>query len=263
MKYTESIHGDRKYCVIVQEKGMTKSMKKRLCALLCAATVLLAGCGEIELTDSENDMVAEYAATLLLKYSNIYSPKLQDEVIETVPEPVIPVVNPSVPTNSSDTQNPQSGQNGSTPSETAAVSTKSLSEALDIASEGFQIEYTGYEMTASYPKAENAYFIMTAANNKSLLVLKFDITNTSGEERECNVLSKQQTYRCRINENERFGSQLTMLLDDLSSYKEIFAAGETKQAVLIFQVPSEYEGTIEKLDLTIKGEDESNRYRYE
>lgn len=238
-------------------------MKKRLCAVLCAATVLLAGCGEIELTDSENDMVAEYAATLLLKYSNMYSPKLQDEVIEIVTEPVLPVVNPSVPANSSDTQNSQSGQNSSTPSEPAVVSTKSLSEALGIAAEGFQTEYTGFEMTASYPKAENAYFVMTAANNKSLLVLKFSITNNSGEEKECNVLSQQLTYRCRINENERFGSQLTMLLDDLSSYKEIFAADETKQAVLIFQVPSEYEGSIEKVDLTIKGEDGSNTYRYE
>ena len=92
--------------------------------------------------------------------------------------------------------------------------------------------------------------------------MKFDITNRTGEEKECDILSKERTYRCRVNDTERFGAQLTMLLDDLASFKEVFAANETKQAVLIFQIPAEYEGTITTLDLTVRGEGESNSYSY-
>lgn len=235
-------------------------MKKRLCAVLCAAAVLLAGCGGIELTESENDMIAEYAATVLLKYSKAYQPMLQDEVFETETKPETNTFNPTSSTDSSASQN---GQNNLGSAEAAVVPEKSLSEALGIASEGFQAEYTGYEMTASYPNTEAAYFVMKAAKDKELLVLKFEITNTSAEEKECDILSKQLVYRCRINGEERFGSQLTMLLDDLSSYKEVLAPGETKQAVLIFQVPSEYQEKIETLNLTVKGDGGSSSYQYE
>jgi len=232
-------------------------MKRRLCAVLCAATVLLTGCGGIELTETENDVIAEYAATLLLKYSNSYQSKLQEEVFETEPETTVFI--PPLPTDSSSVQNEQ---NNSASAETTTVSEKSLSEALGIAVEGFQAEYTGYEIVDSYPNTSDAYFVMTATKNNSLLILKFNLTNTSTEEKECDILSKQLNYRCQINGDERFGSQLTMLLDDLSSYKEVLMPEETKQAVLIFQIPSEYQENMEKMSFIIRDKEESYTYQY-
>ena len=98
--------------------------------------------------------------------------------------------------------------------------------------------------------------------NQRYLVLKFQITNHSEEEKECDILSKKRTYRCRVNDTERFGSQMTMLFDDLSTFKETFSANETKQAVLVFQIPAEYEGNITGLSLTVKEDEESNTYSY-
>ncbi|MCX4268592.1 MAG: hypothetical protein OSJ62_07990 [Lachnospiraceae bacterium] len=232
-------------------------MKKRLCTVLCAATILLTGCGAVELTDSESDLIAEYAATVLLKYSNTYQPKLQDEVIETIPNIYI---TPTAPADIS--QNGQGGQISPNLPVSTEAPAKNLSEAVGIAAEGFEVEYAGYEVTNTYPNTGDAYFAMRATQNKRLLVMKFDITNRTGEEKECDILSKERTYRCRVNDTERFGAQLTMLLDDLASFKEVFAANETKQAVLIFQIPAEYEGTITTLDLTVRGEGESNSYSY-
>jgi len=246
---------------VLEKRVRGEKMRKRLCAMLCITTLFLGGCGMAELTDTESDLISEYAASVLLKYSKTYQPMLQEKVYETETTQEINYISPAV----TDPSNPQSGQNGSenANTDTVVASTKSLAEALGIAGDGFQVEYTGYETTASYPNTTEAYFSMTAANNKVLLVMKFNITNQSGEEKECNILAQQKGYRCQINSTERFGSQLTMLLDDLSSFKEVMADGETKQAVLIFQIPSEYEGTIERLDLTIRSEEDNDTYIYQ
>ena len=204
-------------------------MKRKICAVLCAATVLLTGCGALDLTDRESDLISEYAATILLKHSRTYQPKLQEEVIETTPDNYF---TSTVATNPS--QSGQSGQTAATSTTSTEAPAKTLSEALGVAQDGFQVEYVGYEITNTYPSTEDAYFAMRATQNKRLLVMKFQITNHSGGEKECDILSKERTYRCRINDTERFGAQLTMLLDDMASFKEVFAAGETGS----FGVPS-------------------------
>lgn len=234
-----------------------RKMKRKICAVLCAATVLLTGCGALDLTDRESDLISEYAATMLLKYSSTYQPKLQEEVIETTPAIYSPTTTVDF------TQNGQSGQTTSNVPVSTEAPAKTLSEALGVAQDGFQVEYAGYEITTIYPSSGDAYFAMRATQNKRLLVMKFQITNHSGQEKECDILSGERSYRCRINDTERFGAQLTMLLDDMASFKEVFAAGETKQVVLVFQVPAEYEGTITSLNLTVRGDDETNSYSYE
>lgn len=240
-----------------------RMMKKRVCAVLCAATVLLTGCGAIDLTDSESDLISEYAATVLLKYSSTYQPKLQDKVVE--PETTRAL--PSIPTTpSAELSETSSGKNETNHSDNSAaeLSTKSLSEALGIAADGFSVEYAGYEVVEKYTDSKSPYLsIQVKSGSQRYLVLKFNITNQSGGEKECDILSQKNSYRCRVNDIERFGAQFTMLFDDLATFKEEFSAGETKQAVLIFQISSDYEGNIESLRLTVKGEEESNNYQCE
>ena len=78
--------------------------------------------------------------------------------------------------------------------------------------------------------------------------------------KDLNILEKQLSFRCLINKEKKVGSQLTMLLNDLSSLKETFAANETKEVLLIFQVSDSYDGNISSLQLTIKNGEESNHY---
>lgn len=237
-------------------------MKKRVCAVLCAAMVLLTGCGAVDLTDSESNLISEYAAMVLLKYSRTYQPRLQDKVVEV--ETTRDIY--SMPTTTSadlpETQNGSSSSNGSDSSAVAELSTKSLAETLGVSAEGFRVEYAGYEVVEKYTDSKSPYLsIQVKSKDQRYLVLKFDITNSSGEEKECDILSQKNSYRCRVNDKERFGAQFTMLFDDLATFKEVFSAGETKQAVLIFQISAEYEGNIEELRLTVKGEEESNTYQ--
>ena len=101
---------------------------------------------------------------------------------------------------------------------------------------------------------------MPAVEGTKLLVCKFQVTNQSGQESILNILEKQLSFRCLINKEKKVGSQLTMLLNDLSSLKETFAANETKEVLLIFQVSDSYDGNISSLQLTIKNGEESNHY---
>lgn len=47
--------------------------------------------------------------------------------------------------------------------------------------EGFSMEYSGYEVTDSYPQTEEMAFVIDASQNKKLLVLSFTVTNNGTE----------------------------------------------------------------------------------
>ena len=211
----------------------------------------LTGCGMMSLTTKESDMIAEYAAYVLVKHDRNYFPKLKDEVEEETTRAnwVTPDVSTVVD------QNPTGNTSSSTSETTATFSSKSMAEAMEV--EGFDISYTNYELVKEY---KDDYFTMPAVEGTKLLVCKFQVTNQSGQESILNILEKQLSFRCMINKEKIVGSQLTMLLNDLSSLKETFAANETKEVLLIFQVSDSYDGNISSLQLTIKNGEESNHY---
>lgn len=216
-------------------------MKKLLCILACVS-LCLTGCADISLTDREEGMIAEYAAYVVLRHNRMYQSRLQDEVYETEPETTAAVVLPQETT----------AEGGSS---SGKENLATLAQGLGL--EGFEVEYTGYETMKTYA---DEYFNFSATSDNILLVLHFDITNLEEQEKEANILSSQFKFRCTVNLEKRVGSQLTMLLNDLYSFKEVLAPQETKQAVLIFQLPGKYEGAIESLDFTVKNTEESHRY---
>lgn len=211
---------------------------------------MLTGCSAIELTDQEAGMISEYAAYVVLRHNRMYHARLQDEVYETEPETVAPVI--MQPEQSTDSSGSGSGSGGLS-SEAEDLST--LAQALGL--DGFQVDYTGYDMMKSY---EDEYFSFSATSKNVLLVLRFDITNTGEQEAEANVLKNQLRFRCTVNREKRVGSQLTMLVNDLYSFKNTMAPQEKQEAILIFQVPEKFDNAVETLELTVKGNEESHKY---
>ena len=227
-------------------------MKRLVCIVLCVV-LCLSGCGNIALTDSEMGMVSEYAAYVVLKHNRLYNSRLQDEVYEVETRPGIPVVMETTPQGEV-TENPDGGQSSSSGVEDIAA----LSEGLGL--DGFEVEYKDYELMDTYA---DEYFNFSATTGKTLLVLRFDITNPEETEQEADVLQNQFKFRCTVNHEKRVGSQLTMLVNDLYSFKEVLAPQETKEAVLIFQLPEKYENAVESLELTVKNDEESHKYTLE
>lgn len=128
----------------------------------------LTGCGMMSLTTKESDMIAEYAAYVLVKHDRNYFPKLKDEVEEETTRAnwVTPDVSTSVD------QNPTGNTSSSTSETTATFSSKSMAEAMGV--EGFDISYTNYELVKEY---KDDYFTMPAVEGTKLLVCKFQVTN--------------------------------------------------------------------------------------
>ena len=221
---------------------------KRLLCVLCLVCVMLTGCSAIELTDQEAGMISEYAAYVVLRHNRMYHARLQDEVYETEPETMAPaIMQPEQPADGS------GSGSGGTSSGVEDLST--LAQALGL--EGFQVNYSGYDIMKSY---EDEYFSFSATSKNTLLVLRFEITNTGEQEAEANVLKNQLRFRCTVNHEKRVGSQLTMLVNDLYSFKSVIAPQETQEAILIFQVPEKFDNAVEALELTVKGNDRSHKY---
>ena len=221
-------------------------MKRIICIALCAI-LCLGGCAGVELTDSETGMISEYAAYVVLKHNRLYHARLQDEVVEAETEAELPT---AVVTPAQDGTAGNSGNAGNTEQESLT-----LSDALGL--EGLEAEYKDYEIMDAYA---DEYFSFSATEGKVLLVLHFDITNQTGTEQQADVLKSQLKFRCTVNHEKRVGSQLTMLTNDLYSFKEMLAPQEKEDAVLIFQLPEDYRGNVEALELTVKNGEESHKY---
>ena len=216
---------------------------------VCALTIF-AGCYEpLELTESELDMVAEYAAGVLVEHGTKSTDTLlnrneQEEAFAAMatptPRPTLaPVSNdkkPSMGENQSDSQDtPVTAK----PTPTAVpdnseVTMKDLTEL--IGKEDFFFNYVGHKTTALYQGAGDLF--AAAGEGKQLIVLEFEVTNQSGAESALVLnkgAAKEFIYTLRIG-NKSIRPSLTLLGEDFyTSYDVTFKPGETKKCVLVFE----------------------------
>ncbi len=247
---------------------------------------LLSGCNSDEAIiladeneDAQLELVAEYAAGLLMKYDKSHAngltiavpqqPVMEDPVDISSPTPaeieemseggLDPTVNVS-------SDGPQgSAQEPGNAEETApAVSDGggSIAEALGIPE--FDVTYTGYEAVDVYPEESSnedvVLFSLTAEEGQKLLILHFDLSNYSGADAECAPINKDVKIRLIINETDRLNQQMTILMNDLKSFDDILAAGETRDTVLVFYLDEEMQDSIESMSLLIIDTEGEHRF---
>ncbi len=238
---------------------------KKVSVLLCGLTVALltAGCGEMpDLTQEETELIAEYAAGVLLKYDRDQVNRLVDipisEEEEGEPETEEPV------------EEPEDEQ--SEPEETTAVVDVSQdedeSQPMVSSVEAYygipnvMINYTGYEIADSYPpsaEGEILVFSMDAAPGKQLLVLKFNAQNLSGEEQRLNMLGYGATFRVSVNGEASKGALATMLVNDMQTYNDVIPAGSALELVSIVEIP---QGTnVSSIDFILRGGEQDGTLR--
>lgn len=235
-----------------------------LTSLILSATLLFAGCAQYpDLTEEENEMVSEYAVSLLLKYDkdnhsrlvdtseflNKYNTALQEresarlayEAAKQLEEETRrKEAQEQEAANGGYTSQPVSPSNDGTGGATvidSSESVMSVEQFLD--AEDFSIKYAGLTLTDSYPENSTDYFFaMNALENKKLLVVFFDVTN-NGAAQQFNVYARNVTFKLNIN-NQGYKSVYKNLLEDsLDEYLGDFNSGETKRLVLIYEVPAD------------------------
>lgn len=241
-------------------------MKKTWIKILTisAAGICLTGCGNAipKMTPQQQELVVEFAASELLKFDQKHETKLvplemiQEEESNQADAPVLEEKEES----SIEEENGKAGEGAAAEDATVIDQTqeampKSVDEFLKLT--GVSIAYTGYELADSYPSeaSDEIYFFMSATGNSKLLVLKFLVENTSGEDIELDFAHGQTRYKIVVDGVEQ-NARTTMLINDMAYYKGTLAAGESIELVLVGEVSNEQASQITSLELTMKSVDE-------
>lgn len=220
-------------------------MKKgKIIGVLAISACMLTGCIDSmpDMTEEQSELVAEYAADMLLKYSPNYHYRIADEEevasveaeMETSQEEET-MQEESQP--SQDLSQTGSGENVSVGAETSVEDGSEYDLATFFSMEQFSIRYASCEITDAYPKAESgAGFSVTAPQGYNLLILHFDVENLGEETAQCDLFDQINNVRVNVNDAGYVQALSTLLTNDLTTYMEDIPAGEVADAVVAVPV---------------------------
>lgn len=209
-----------------------------LCLVLIGLSISLTGCMDIkDLPEDKADLVAEYAAGVLLRYSDRYEHRLitkdqtggeqVDSSTATAPE-----AEPT-PSEVPASESPVAADGTTGTAEPTVVPEVTLDELYHL--DGVQISYDSYEFTKRYGSTE-----IRAGQGETLLVISFHLKNTSDSEKKVNLMSRNRMDYTLDVDGSQYSPEITMLPNGgLNYYEDTIAKGKTETAVLVFKMAQE------------------------
>ena len=214
-----------------------------------------------DLTEEETEIISEYAAGVLLKYDRVHGGRLMSEAEYEMEE------NKKAEREAAASAAEQQNEEENAAEESAASDTEvvdvsqdaevvvpsTIEEYYDIQDITFQ--YTGYELTDSYPsdsEEDNVFFAMDATEGMQLLVLKFTATNVSSADQTLDMIGYGVRFKVSVNGGSGENVLSTMLLNDMQNYKGVISAGTGTELVSIVEVPQAT--TVESIDFILRGD---------
>lgn len=113
---------------------------------------------------------------------------------------------------------------------------------------GLTITYTGYTVTSAYPDDSYAY-ALDASPGKKLLILGFRISNMTGSDKELDMIRSNPHFQILVNGENQGYTLVTVLDNDLSSFKGVIPADSKKQLILAIQVDADTAKSIQSLGM--------------
>ncbi len=238
-------------------------MKRYLLGILAVCFLFLSACGKvIDLTEEEEDIIAEYAADKL-----VYQYKVSKGMIELEPETMesesasVEDVQPEETTTAQQEEAetiPQIVQNDDTDQETVPegetdpentpdiqtssntgsdVGMAALMEALQVS--GVELSVLGYSIVDRYPTEAYALSVEAEEGHK-LLVVEYDVWNSEDTDAVMEIHTENASIKAIINGTDTENPITTLLKSDLQNMNGTqFAPGEAKVGVLIFHISDE------------------------
>lgn len=220
-------------------------MKKgKIIGVLAISACMLTGCIDSmpDMTEEQSELVAEYAADMLLKYSPNYHYRIADEEEVASAEAEMETSQEEETTQeesqpSQDLSQTGSGESVSVGAETSVEDGSEYDLATFFGMDQFSIRYASCEVTDAYPKAESgAGFSVTAPQGYNLLILHFDVENLGEETAQCDLFDQINKVRVNVNDAGYVQALSTLLTNDLTTYMEDIPAGEVADAVVAVPV---------------------------
>ncbi len=250
---------------------------KKLWCLLAISTMAFAltGCGT-DLTEQETRIIGEYAADLLLKYDVNYQERLSEDTQEDVATEATETTEATeatteAATDTQDVPDTETEQNADTTENTESssseddsvvptVSGNTSNIAAIVGLEGISVQYNRCMFLDRYPSLDQdgAFIYLEAEPGYKLVVLKFDIINNTNEDKMVDLLDSGLDYRLVLNETKAAKPMLTILTDDLGTYKAVVPADTEQSAVLVFQMSDGLVDNIQSLNLRVMYQNQEN-----
>lgn len=229
----------------------------KIMAIALSAVFCLSGCQTStipEMSEEETALVAQYAANLILTNNKKHDTGIatQAEIEKDEAKRERQRLREEEAKKAADKAAEQ-GETSEIDDASAVVENADIAQFLGL--QDVVIAYQSNEVCDAYPgdDSEDSFFAMNATEGNQLLVLKFNIQNNSAEDKEIDILNQYPLFRISVNGGEDKSALTTLLLDDLSTFKDTLAAGESKEAVLVIQISDEEAGEgVQSLTLTTK-----------
>ena len=240
--------------------------KKIIIAGLSVMLCVLCGCLEATpLTDEEMDVVAEYAASLLLKYDTNYETPLYyaEERLEMLTPTPTPTPSPAPTETPVPTPVGEGTSQGGSVTETEPTATPTPIPAFNEAAttvqitelfgeEDITVSCEGYQLMKSVQSTD--YFSLMAKEGRQYAVVGFLLENTSETDKVFNASAKGMEYSIDVNTGTVSRVSLSMLENDLQYMEIAVPAKGTAKAVLVFEIE---DTAIETMHLIIKDKEEN------
>lgn len=228
-------------------------MKKLLAVVLAVLmAVSFVGCKDnVTLTQEQNDLIAEYIAGTMLKYShenkwkytklsiaqNTYVPSGTSSAQENV----------SGATKPSDTK-PSGGNTAGSSGTVNANPLTSLPASLGLSDVAITIN--DVKVGSSYP-TDALVFSVPALPGHKVAAVEMNLKNTSGSAITLNTISSAVNMKLNVGGNQ-ISKSASLLKNDVTGLKNItLAAGESYTAVAVFQVEESIASQVEGSSLVI------------
>ena len=207
-------------------------MNKRIIlsiVLLCVC-MGFCGCSLMEpVSDKDMDAIAAYSAKMVAKYNTKQKDGVvfideSDELKSMAKEKEKAKANTTNSTNSSKSSNSTSGN--------ATQTTPPVALAAALGINGVDFAYQGVEVKDSY--TTNVYDMSPTTGSK-FLVMKLTATNTSGQDANIDILPLSPKFKATINGSANANNDLTLMPEDLSTFKGTLKANESRDLIILFQ----------------------------
>ncbi len=212
--------------------------------ILIIGMMVLSGCESLNYTSEQEDIIANYAANLILRHDANYKYDYITEEETTTIEENTTITEPSDDSGSENTTTNQTVNTTNTIS-----TTNDISAAFQLPA-GITAEYADYDVVSQYPQDDNM-FVMKALENNKLLIVKFKVSNTTSQDIAVNMMSATQKFKGIVNDSKKYNAQLTLLLDALNTYEGTLAAGSVQTFVLVYQTQLDSKEDINSLSVAV------------
>jgi len=244
------------------------SVKRIACLIcICMFSAGIMGCAALDqafdhmptLTDDEARVISEYATSLVIQHGEETSRLASDEeIMEADRREAIRIANlealKAAMANAEQEEQKSEGKKNGEGEDQAEAATPFTGIAPFCGINDFSIDYVSHTITDSYPEEESddMFFAMDATEGTKLLVLRFKVTNLTSEDRELDMFAQNVTFKVAVNGDGFKNVLSTMLLDDLSLYKDTIPAGQNRDLVLIREITEAEADSLNGIELQLK-----------